>query len=182
MAMTVHTAGVTTVQIKALYNGAGSGLLDLGQTRNYAEVTKEAFFLDVPGDANGGDDGPPIEIQYLGEIARIRVELTKYDTTTADIVRARVTGSTAGTYTGTGNVVGKKMFDVVSSGTPDPRTMRVLLSNANDDRNFNRCIPRMPIEIGRGTKYSTLICEFEAHKDVNGILYNADVNGDTNPS
>ncbi len=183
MAITVHTAGVTTVMIKAVY--AATAPIELGQTRNYAEVTKEAFFLDVPGDANGGDDGPPIEIQYLGEIARIRVELTKWNTTAADLVRARVTGAIAGKLQGTLNVVGVKMFDQrdnPDAGNPDPRTIRILLSNANDNRNFNRCIPRMPIEIGRGTKYSTLICEFEAHKDVNGILYNADTADATEPS
>ena len=44
----------------------------LGYTRNGADTTKEAYWLDVPGDENGGDDGPPIDVQYLGEIARVR--------------------------------------------------------------------------------------------------------------
>ncbi len=169
MAMTVHTAGITTVKIKI---ASDSSLpLSLGQTRNYAEVTKEAFFLDVPGDANGGDDGPPIEIQYLGEICRVRVELTKYDNTVANLVRARLNGGTAGTP----GTAGSLMF----AGT---NIVRLVLDNANDPRNFNRAIPRMPIEIGRGTKYSTLICEFECHKDSAGLLYDNTTSGTPIPN
>jgi hypothetical protein len=169
MPQAVQTAGVTTVFVKIAADT--SAPLTLGQTRNYAEVTHEAFFLDVPGDANGGDDGPPIEVQYLGEISRVRCELTKWDKTTADVVRRR---SKAQTTAGTPGTAGTLMF----GGT---NVMRLLLNNANDVRNFNRAIPRMPIEIGRGTKYSTLVCEFECHKDSNGVLYNADAADATKP-
>ena len=157
MAAAVQIAGAC--EIKVATNGGS--LQSLGYTRNFADVTKEAFWVDVPGDENGGDEGPPIEIIYLGEIARVRLELTKWDATVAAIVKARLSGGTAGTPGSTGTA----MF----AGSKD---LRLLLNAANDPRNFPRAIPRGSIEIGRGSKYSTLVCEFECHKDGSGVLYN----------
>lgn len=161
MAETVHVAGACQIKI-AFASYASGALQTLGYTRNQADSRKEAYFLNVPGDQNGGDDGPPIEIIYLGETATIRLELTKYDDTIANLIRARVDAEVAGTP----GTPGTLMF----SGN---KTARVLLNSANDPRNFPSCIPRMPIEIGRGTKYSSLIVEFEAHKNSSGVLYNA---------
>lgn len=158
MPATVQLAGACQVKVAS----TTLTLSLLGYTRNYANVAKEAFFVDVPGDENGGDDGPPIEIIYLGEIARIRLELTKYDNVIANNVRMRVDAATAGVPSTPGTL----MFSA-------NKGMRVLLDAPNDPRNFPNCIPRQAIEIGRGTKWSTFVCEFEAHKDATGVLYNA---------
>lgn len=168
MAIAPQNAGVSTVNVK--YTGDPTPA-PLGRTRNYVEITKEAFFLDVPGDRFGGDDGPPIEVQYLGEIARVRMELTEYDDTVADKIRARLRAGTAGVP----GTPGGFMF-AADLG------LRLTIKNANDPRNFNRAFPRMPIEIGRGTKYSTLILEFECHEDGNGTLYDTDETDATNPA
>lgn len=159
MAATVHVAGACLCQIATPYTGS---LVTLGYTRNMADVTKEAFFLNVPGDENGGDDGPPIEVLYLGEIARIRLELTKWDELIANAIRARVAGGTAGTASTPGTMMSSA-----------DKMIRVLLKSANIPRNFPFVLPRNAIEIGRGTKYSSLILELEAHKiPATSILYN----------
>jgi len=158
MAIAVNVAGAAQIQVNT---GGSFALETLGYTRNGADVTKEAFFLDVPGDANGGDDGPPIDIVYLGEIARIRLELTKWDNAIANKLRPRLYGGTLG-QTGTPGTL-------MVGGS---KTHRVLINTTNDDRNFPVCVLRMPIEINRGTKFSTLVLEFEAHS-VSGLLYNA---------
>lgn len=126
----------------------------LGYTRNGADSTNEAFWLDVPGDQNGGDDGPPIDIQYLGEIVRVRLELTKWNETVADKIRARVKGATAGAPAEVGTLMGR-----------DSKSVRLTIDAPNLPRNYPRAIPRMPIEMNRGTKFSTLVCEFECHRD-----------------
>lgn len=161
MAITPRVAGACLIRIATLSSASGA-LQSLGYTRNYGETRKEAFHLDIPGDERGGDDGPPIDIQYLGEIAIVRLELTKWDDTVANLVRARVDGATAGQPAAAGSL----MFSAALS-------MRLLLHSPIDPRNFPVAIPRNPIEIGRGTKYSSLICEFECHKNDGGILYNA---------
>ncbi len=161
MAVTPKVAGACQVMVAAPSISSGA-LQTLGYTRNMADIRKEAFFLNVPGDQNGGDDGPPVDVIYLGETALIRLELTKYESVVANIVRARVDGGTAGQSAAPGTL----MFSGGGS-------MRLLLNSPNNPYNFPRCFPRMPIEIGLGTKFSSLIVEFEAHKDAFGVLYNA---------
>lgn len=165
MAATVQNAGAVAVKID---DGQGGGIQTLGYTRNGADTTKEAFWVDVPGDENGGDEGPPIDIQFLGEIARIRLELTKWDSAVAALVTTRVAGTTDGTPTTSGTF----MF-------AQTKTVRLILDGGgaftNLDANFPRAIPRMPIELNRGTKYAILVMEFEAHKNASGVLHNQTV-------
>jgi len=160
MAIAVQVAGLATIKIDGEI---------LGYTRNGADITKEAFFLDVPGDEHGGDDGPPIEIQYLGELCRVRLEMTKYDNTVADAVRRRCKDQTAGQPYSNGVLAGELMFG-------DAQYVRLTIDCPRQPRNFPVAVPRQPIELNRGTKYSTLICEFECHRNQStGILYDANV-------
>ena len=156
MTVAVKTAGLAAIYIGNKGDSFGSMSL-LGYTRNGADTSTEAFYEDVHGDANGGDSGPPIEVQFLGEIARVRLELTKWDSTVADNVASRSSAVAAG------------------GGTVDPGTLlfangsltmyRVLVWAPNMPINYPCCMVRAPIEVNRGTKFSTLVLEFEAHKD-----------------
>ncbi|WP_321377117.1 hypothetical protein [Trichococcus shcherbakoviae] len=157
MAKTVHVAGPVLVKVAFL-----SSLEELGYTRSGVDVRLEPHFLDVPGDEGGGEEGVPIEIEFLGETARIRLELTKYDDTVANKVHARVVGGTAGTPAAAGTLI--------FAGAKD---MRVCLVGTNEPMNFPRCVPREPTELNKGSKFSTLVFEFVAYKDANGVLYNA---------
>lgn len=165
MAISVQNAGAVLVKID---DGAGGGLQSLGYTRNGADTTKEAFFVDVPGDQNGGDEGPPIDIQYMGEIARVRLELTKWDSTVAALVSARVSAATDGQPA----TAGTFMF-------AQTKYCRLVLDGGGAftslDMNFPLAIPRMPIELNRGTKFGILVCEFECHKNASGVLHNTTV-------
>ena len=158
MAEIVVVRGACQVRVAT---GEDSALETLGYTRNGADITLESMFLDVPGDQNGGDDGPPIDVQYLGDIARVRLELTKWDEAVADKLLPRLRGGTAGTPGAPGTL----MFQ-------DSKSYRLLLNSASEPRNFLRTFPRMPIEMNAGTKFTTLVIEFECHENENGILYN----------
>ena len=165
MAEIIQVAGACECKIQ-MTNFASDVITTLGFTRNFGEIRTEARFLDVPGDENGGDDGIPIDIQYLGEIAIVRLELTKYDTAAANAVRARLDNATFGTNA----AIGTLMFGAT-------KTMRVILDTPSLPHNFPLCIPNGAIEIGVGTKYSTLILEFTAYPDSNGLLFDAVVTG-----
>ena len=160
MANLVHVAGLALIKISF----GGSGYLELGYTRNGADITREGYFLDVPGDENGGDEGPPIEIQFLGAIARVRLELTKFDMDTAERLSARVAGGQVGVPSSAGtlllaNVDGTKSIDV-------------LINTPIFPIHFPVVVARQPIEINKGTKFSTFVCELECHKDQStGILW-----------
>lgn len=155
MAREVHVAGPVLTKV-----GFPTSLEELGYTRGGVDVRKEGYFLDVPGDENGGEEGPPIEVQFFGATARIRLELTKYDGTVADKVSARVNGATDGTPATPGTL----MF----AGN---KHQRVCLHGTNRVLNFPRCLCREPVELNAGTKFSTLIFEFTAYKDASGVLH-----------
>ena len=162
MAVTTQVAGL--IYVKVDY---GEGLKDLGFTRNGVQYTEEGFYGDVPGDENGGDEGPPVEVQFFGEVHRIRCELTKYDSAVAAKVAAKVAGASAGVPGSPGTLMfaGSKTMRLLCTGTPP--------AGASHTRNYLYAIPRMPIELNAGTKYCTLVVEFEAHKvPGQNVLYN----------
>lgn len=159
MAHSVQVAGPAEIKVGT---GSTGALESLGYTAQGADVRNQGFFLDVPGDQNGGDQGPPIDVQYLGEIARIRLELTKWDDAIAAKIRTRLLAGTEGTP----GTAGTLMFG-------DSKTVRVLVNTTTGPMNFPRSFIRGEWEINKGTKFSRLVVEFEAHKDSTGVLYNA---------
>lgn len=156
MAMSVVVPGRTLVRV-GLANGS---VATLGYSRDRVDVVADPFYQDVPGDQNGGDAGPPIEVLYLGEIARVRCELSKFDPAVAATVSSRVYGATAGTPAATGTT----MF----AGT---RCFTLILDNANAPRTFPRAVAKFATSQDRSSKYSTFVCEFECHKNAAGVLY-----------
>lgn len=158
MAIAIIVDGLVTVKITP-YGGTQSSL---GYTRNGVEVTFESFMLDVMGDENGGDDGPPIDVQYLGETARIRCELTKWDTAVSLNVLERHASSAAG-------------VPVITPGSSlinqDSGYLALELTSTNRTYNFPKVFPRNAIELNKGTKFSTFTCEFEAHRFNGATLY-----------
>ncbi len=162
MATIVNVGGL--IYIKVDY---GEGLKTLGFTRNGVQYTEESFWGDVPGDENGGDEGPPIEVQYFGEVHRIRCELTKYDPDVAAKVGGKVRGFSSGTPADPGTLMfaSTKYMRALFTGTPPAGDAHT--------RNYPYAIPRMPIELNAGTKFATLVIEFEAHKIPDQtVLYN----------
>ena len=140
----------------------------LGYTRNGVDFTDEGFFIDVPGDEYGGDEGPPIDVQYLGGIARFRIELTKYDLATASKLIGRIPDASVGTIKAGFNSPGTLLFQ-------DSNTYVVHIESVETGfkMRFPRAIIRNPIELNRGTKFTTLVMEIEGHADDNGVIYDA---------
>jgi len=159
MAETPHIAGAAHIKVGT---GAGAALESLGYTDNGAQVTAQAYIEPIPGDENGGDAGPPIELNYLGETYRVRLELTKWDAAVADKIACRTRGGTAGTPTAAGTLIFANSYD-----------FRVLIHTTTTPFNFLRTVPSEPITINKGTRYSRLVLEFIAYKNASGVMYNA---------
>jgi hypothetical protein len=168
MGYQVQVAGKTLVKVGT---GTAGALENFGYTRQGAETRREAYWINIPGDEHGGDEGPPIDIQYLGEVAFVRCEMTKFDADVFRRIAARVKGATAGVPASAGTL----MFTPDSTNPATTNAIRVILSNTAAPVNFPRAIPRAAIELNVGTKYSTALVEFECHKDSNGTLYNTNV-------
>ncbi len=159
MASSVNKDGLCNVKIAAPFDGS---LEHLGYSRNGVEPDQEPYFDEVPGDQNGGDQGPPIEIQYLGEIVRVRLEMTRFDDAVADKIRKRCPGAAT---VGTPHTTGTLLF-------AEEEYFRLLLHSPTNPMNFPRAIPKGAITANKGTKWQTFTCEFECHKDENGVLWN----------
>lgn len=140
----------------------GGTLAELGRTRNGVTITENLFTGDVHGDDNGGDEGPPIDVQYFGEIHVVRCELTKYDETEANKVRAGLAGGTAGTPGTSGSLY----FQGAAY-------WRLLIHSTTRPRNYLGAIFKEPKEVNKGTKFSTLVVTSTCYKDSTGVMYNA---------
>lgn len=138
----------------------------LGYTRNGVDQTEEAFWLDVPGDQYGGDDGPPIDIQHLGSITRVRCELTKWNVDNIDMVRGRVNaplvmgeGFISCPYIGSLMIGGGFYYALrIFPGCIPPTGSPYYAYD------FPIAIPRPPIEVNHATKFATVVVEFECHR------------------
>jgi len=161
MAATVHNHGLAAISVGT---GASFALELLGYTRNGADVSEEGFWIDVPGDQNGGDNGDPIDIQYIGEMARVRLELTKFDTAILSKVMKRLNDATK--TEGTVPTPGRFVF-------LNADWYRLLINTPTDPKNFLRAIPRAPTQRNMGTRFTMKVIEFDCYKDDSGVLYNA---------
>lgn len=151
------------------------GLQKLGEQMDMSEPEHQVFLHNVPGDRNGGPEGPPIEIQWLGEIAKIRCDMSRWDPVVWDFVRKMGVKAAMGTITDA--MVGQLILA--------QRAVRLLLVSATRPINFPCCIVRNPYTYGMGTKFSRASVEFEAHRvpalddanptAIDGILHDATV-------
>lgn len=140
--------------------GSANALEDLGYSINGVRIFEDVFMGDVPGDQNGGDAGPPIDVQYFGQIDRVELELNKYVPTVVGKIAPRLLGGTAGTIGTPGTLI--------SGGS---KAFRLLLTATGFTRNYLAAIPRGAIESSWGTKFSVIRVTFDCHA-FNGTLYN----------
>lgn len=161
MAAAIVVAGLSTIKIAAPASGS---LETLGYSENGVEFVENVMTLPVHGDENGGDAGPPIDVQYMGEWHQVRILLTKYDEAVIDKVRAGLAGGTAGTPGTAGTLY--------LAGTS---AWRLLIHSVTDPRNYLHAIFDMPKELNKGTKHSKALIVARCFKNAAGVIYNETV-------
>ncbi len=162
MAEQINVARKTTVLVDL---ADGNGLVTLGTGADMPVITDEAYWFDVPGDSHGGPQGPPIDIQYLGQVRRGRVEMSRFDNVVYERMKSRMAN------TADGNTVADA--DIGNLMIQDSKTIRVLFRSTNRVRNFPIAFVRDSIELPQGTKYSGLLMIFEAHRNqTTGVIEN----------
>jgi len=157
MALVVNVHGAALVRVGT---GAANALEDLGYSVNGVDIEETVLTADVPGDQNGGDEGPPIDIQYFGQIDIVRLELSRYDAAVLAKIDCRLLGGTTGSTSAPGTLI----FGA-------SRHYRLLVHPTTGPRNYLGAVPRQAILHNRGTKFSRLRLEFECHA-VSGVLWN----------
>ena len=174
MAAIIQVPGACLVRVGTGGTGASPTLEDLGYTVNGADITHEVMMDDIPGDQNGGDSGPPIDIQYYGQIARVRLEMSKWDTTVLHKLVPRLHTAGAGALAamntqtvGTLVAGGAAAFRLVLI----PATAGAGTGPMVGPINFSIAVPRGPMEVNKGSKWARLVLDFECHAN-NGLLAN----------
>jgi hypothetical protein len=141
----------------------------LGWSINGVEVIEDVYMSDIPSDQNGGDLGPPVDIQYFGQIDRIRIEMSTFDPNVLDAIQPRMNGGTFGVITTPGSLIGAGGF---SYG------LALIPYSGLRPRHYFIAIPRQPVQRNKGTRYTRPILEFECHAAyVNGtpVLFDENV-------
>ena len=156
MAITINVHGHTNVYVS---DGiAGQSWQHLGFAADTITITQQAFYHDVPGDYNGGPQGPPIDVQLMGSIVKVRLELSKWDEAVAAILHGRGSASVNAGVTHAQSDIGGLMFQ--NGGGMGLK----IVNAAGTGYKWTYGFFREASEFNVGTKYSTLSCEFEAHR------------------
>lgn len=149
MAVAVQVAGLVTIQVDT---GSSHALETLGYSINGVEIEENIFTLPVHGDEHGGDAGPPIDIQYLGQVDTVRMELSKWDEAVLDKIRSRLWNS-GFTAPLAGQVLSADIGALFFGGS---KFFRLALdaANAGFDRDYIKVVFQEPISVNRGVKHS----------------------------
>ena len=159
MAIEVIVDGAVLVKVDT---GSSNALESLGYTIDGVQITEQAYMGDVFSDDNGGEQGPPVDIQQFGEIHIVRMLFSKIDVAVLAKVTPRQYGGTAGTVATPGTL----MFQ----GT---KTYRLLLDSETRPRNYLRAVFREPIEFNKGSKFSQYLVVAHCYKNASNIIYNS---------
>ena len=174
--------------------GANGAFVQVGWTRDGVMFTPEAYWAEIKSDDNGGEGGPPTELEYLGETSRIRCEMIKYDYSNTLILETRLNGKWGYnnypevTGPGGGFVANGAVGQVGFPGTlvfanafsfalainylgVNTFGAQQLTQSYPYWRVYPRCVPRHALEVNKGTKFSTFVAEFEAYRTAGGQLF-----------
>ncbi len=145
----------TAVQVPGLAVVSVGGSV-FGRTRNGIHYSEEPFYNDVHGDAHGGDQGPPIDRQYLGIIARVRLQMTDWDKAVFSTILANVAGGAAGT------VLASNIGALYIGGSKFLTLSWTCALDASFNRSFDIAIPTTePKEVNVGTLNAECLVNFE---------------------
>ena len=155
MAIAYIIPGACQVKIQP----TAGALQELGYTAEGVHVREEVRRVNIPVDTNGGTEGIPGDIQYLGEMHFITMELTKWDSAQVALIDPKLAGGTQGQM----GTVGTLMSSV---------SFRVLLNSAVLPRNYLVCFPLGAYETNRGTKYARQVITWEAYPNASNVIWN----------
>ena len=161
MATSIPVPGATPIYVGT---GTANALELLGYTVNCAEITAENMWEDVPGDQGGGEGGIPIDIQIYGQIHRLHLEFSRWDTAVAAKLESCInTNGTLSTITpGKSPTPGSLVF-------ANNAQFRLLINPPlvpTLKRNYPLAFMREPHVVNVGTKWARLITDWIAYPDL----------------
>lgn len=168
----------------------GASLYWFGEQMDDTAIVTREFFNDVPGDSQGGPQGPPIERQVLGRIVQISINLSTWSQRVRYWVERQnsvysVNGAIQDWEVGT-PILQYHRFRLLIVPARDNQLTAAAPADKSEDWftfNFPTALMSSPIECGQSSKFSALSFTLEAHRtpaiDVSnrGVIWNRDVTG-----
>ena len=151
-----HFAGPATVALAANTAGTVGSFTDLGINRDAIPINIEVKFLDVPADDYGGEAGTPADVQILGGIATIDLELTKFELATIEKYLLGHLVTTAGTFEELGTFLRQQ-----SKGF----ALKLTSTRAVRQFDFGAFIGGQPSGVSQGVRYSSYRLSYRALLD-----------------
>ena len=143
---------------------------EVGEQVDDTQIEIQHYLHDVPGDSHGGQQGPPIERQVLGMIARARFSLCTWNPEVLDILEKHVN-----VFSQAGRVLDSEVGALLLRDNsfrvcivPSKENITAELGYDHFLRNFVCATLSSPIQIGQGTKWSLLQFSMEAHRAPRG--------------
>lgn len=184
----VKVAGATNLYI-AQGNAVDDPLYWFGEQIDDTPIVIREFFNDIPGDSQGGPQGPPIERQSLGRIIQLSFNLSTWSQRVRYLLENQnnvysVPGAVKDYEVGA-PLLQYHSFRLLIVGTRDNRMTAGVPADKSDDYftfNFPTVLMSSPIECGQSSKFSTLSFTLEAHKTSTmhakrGVIWDRDVTG-----
>lgn len=156
------SAGLLDLRIGApAYTWSGdtptiANVIPLGIATDTIDISPQPYFFDIHTDRNGGQAGPPTEVQYLGEIVNINMVLATWNPLAYTALRRNLVNATRGVI----------LQSEVGSMMLRTRSIRLLINTADTDnvRNFWCCLVRQAHRVGMGTKWAELHVSLTAYR------------------
>lgn len=171
------------VEILIAVENAYSDLFKLGESENGIQVRIENILSPVYGDRYGGNEGEPIEEQFLGKRASFQLQMSRWDP-------AQVTKiERLGTFLAAEGTIPLASIGALVQAAEGIRVLLYCIRQPSLSRNFPCCVFNTPMEYGRGTKYSSMSIGVTARRAPEGYwntgsvgkLYDADTTGIPDP-
>jgi hypothetical protein len=137
-------------------------LFKLGESENGIQVRKNPMMGRVSGDRYGGNEGAPIEMQFLGLTAEFELALSRWDPVQLTKLE---------TFGGLLTTAGTVPLQSIGALLLRDRGIRVLLYCTRDPSqsiNFPCCTWDKPQTVGKATKYSVAGLGVTAHRAPEG--------------
>lgn len=160
MAIDFTVPGICAIKLNTGTSGAWE---DLGRCQDGVSIREMLYSEEVHGDDRGGPQGPPVDINYLGEAHNVRLQLYRYD----PAVLSKVAGRVKTTAKSEGAVMppGHLLVDTADA-------FQLVIDGSGFTRKYERAIPTGAIEIGRvGPHHAVWALEFLCLANDSDVLY-----------
>ena len=160
----INIAGPAVVKLNS---GSAGALQEWGYTEEGVMVREEMLTLNIPGDQNAGSEGNPIDIQDLGRVGHVHLEMSKFDPVVAQQVIAKAnTNGTSPVGQGVSPSPGVLLF----SNSLYFRLL-ILPTNSAFIRNFLIAVPIEAYEMNISAKYTRFVSDWICSPPVGGGTY-----------